>query len=52
MAFHELQYAVDEGLTLEVAKLAQTEVASQVIVAVRIATGAMERALARDLDRE
>mgnify|MGYP003694771159 CR=1 FL=1 len=52
MAIHEPEHAVDEGLALEVAQLAQAEVAAQVIVAVRIAAGAMQRALARDLDRE
>ena len=52
MAIHERQHAVDERLALEVAELAQRSVAVQVIVAVRIAAGALQRALARDLDRK
>ena len=52
MAIHEREHAVDERLALEVAQLAQPEVAAQVIVAVRVAAGAVQRALARDLDRE
>src|SRR5262249_47983399 len=44
--------AVDEGLALEVADLAQRDVAAEMVVAVRVATGAMERALSSDFNRE
>jgi hypothetical protein len=47
-----LQHPVDERLPLEVGKLAKNDAASEVGVAIRIAAGATERALARDLDRE
>ena len=52
MAIDERQHAVDELLALEVANLAQREVAAQVVVAVGIAAGTVQRALARDFDRE
>ena len=45
-------HAVDELLALEVAHLAQRHLAAEVIVAVRIAAGAAQRALPGDLDRQ
>ena len=48
----ELEHAVDERLALEVAHLAQRQVAAEMIVAVRVAARAVQRTLARDLDRQ
>ena len=48
----EVEHAVDEFLSFEVAHLAERDVAAEMIVAVRVAAGTAQRALARDLDRE
>ena len=52
MAIDERHDAVDELLALEVADLAQREVAAEMIVAVGVAAGTAERAFAGDLDGE
>ena len=43
-------HAVDEFLALEIADLAQRELAAEMIVAVRVAAGTAQRTLARDFD--
>jgi hypothetical protein len=45
-------HAVDEFLTLEVAHLTERQVSTEVVVAVRITSGASQRAFASDLERE
>ena len=50
MPIDEREDAVDELLALEVADLAQREVAAEMIVAVGVAAWTVQRALARDLD--
>ena len=52
MAIDEREDAVNQLLTLEVADLAQRDLAAEMIVAVGVAAGAVQRALARDLDGE
>ena len=52
MAIDEREHAVDEGLALEVADLAERDVAAEVIVAVGVAARTLQRALARDFDRQ
>ena len=52
VAIDELDDAVDELLALEVADLAQRHLAAEVIVAVGVAAGAVQRAFARDFDRQ
>ena len=48
----QVDHAVDQLLTLEVAHLAQREVAAEMIVAIGVAAGAVQRAFARDFDRQ
>ena len=50
VAFDQRHHAVDEFLTFEVAHLAEGHLAAKVIIPVRIAPGAAERALPGDLD--
>ena len=45
-------HAVDELLALEVAHLTERHLAAEMIVAVRVAAGAVERTLAGDFDRQ
>ena len=52
MLADELDDAVDERLSLEIAQLAQGEAAAEMLVAVRVTARAAQRTLARDLDRE
>src|SRR5262245_60995217 len=52
MLLDECEHAVDEVLALEVAQLAQRDVASQVLITVGIAPGTSQRTLARNLNRE
>ena len=46
------EHAVDQLLPLEVADLAQRDVAAEVVVAVGVASGALQRALAGDFERQ
>ena len=52
MLVDQFEEPIDQLLTLEVADLAQRDVAAQMLVAVCITTGAPQRALARNLDRQ
>ena len=52
MLVDEREHAVDEGLALQIADVAQRDAAAEVIVAVGIAARTAERAFARDFDRE
>src|SRR4051794_37676839 len=45
------QQAIDELLAFEIADFAELEIAAQMIVAVGVTAGAMQRALARDFNR-
>ena len=49
---NDVEHAVDEFLSLVVGQFAKHDVTAQMRVAVRVAPGASQRALARDLDRE
>ena len=51
MPIDETQDAVDELLALEVAHFTQRQVAAEMVVAIRIAAGAAQRAFAGDFDR-
>jgi len=50
MLVDQRQHTVDQFLTLEIANFAKSDVAAEVIVAVRIATGTTQRALAGDFN--
>jgi hypothetical protein len=50
MCVDERQDAVDEFLAFEIADLAKREIAAEMIVAVGVATGTMQRTFARDFD--
>src|SRR5262245_9625163 len=52
MAIDEIDHAVDERLTFEVAYFTKRQLAAEVIVAVRIAPRTSQRTFARDLDRQ
>ena len=52
VAIDERDDAVDQFLSFEIADLAQREIAAEMIVAVGVAAGAAQRALAGDFDGE
>ena len=52
MAIDDIDDAIDERLPLEVAKLAEGQIAAKMIVAVRVTSRTMQRTFARDLDRQ
>ena len=52
MTIDERHDAVDERLPFEIADFPEREIAAEVIVAVGIATGAAQRALTGDFDRQ
>jgi len=51
MTIDEIDHAVDERLSLEVAYFAECEVAAEMIVAVRITTRTAQRTFSRDFNR-
>ena len=50
MLVDQTEHPVDQFLALEIAQLAEVDLAAEMLVAVRIAAGAAQRTLARDLD--
>ena len=49
---HEREDAIDEGVTVEIAELAESDTAAEVLFAIGVTAGAAQGAFARDFDRE
>ena len=52
MAGDEIEHAIDERLPLQIGQLPEDDAAAEMFVAVGVAAGTAQRALARNLDRE